>query len=94
MSSSCIVISVEKWHELIEMSSSDIVVSAANDMVISVESAYMTIPHFSFQVFDDLHQLIPSYHEYSITDLLTHSYSPTSGDSAGMPEYFISRGHQ
>nr|CDP92391.1 Bm268 [Brugia malayi] len=45
-------------------------------------------------VFDDLHQLIPSYHEYSITDLLTHSYSPTSGDSAGMPEYFISRGHQ
>lgn len=46
----------------------------------------------SFQVFDDPHQLIPSYHEYSITNSPTHSYSPTSGDSAGMPEYFISRG--
>ncbi|EJW71601.1 hypothetical protein WUBG_17492 [Wuchereria bancrofti] len=53
----------------------------------------MTIPHvLSFQVFDDPHQLIPSYHEYSITDSPTHSYSPTSGDSAGMPEYFISSG--
>ncbi|VDK81071.1 unnamed protein product [Litomosoides sigmodontis] len=44
------------------------------------------------EVFDDPHQLIPSYHEYSITNSPTHSYSPTSGDSAGMPEYFISRG--
>ncbi|MCP9265127.1 hypothetical protein DINM_020340 [Dirofilaria immitis] len=43
------------------------------------------------EVFDDPHQLIPSYHEYSITNSPPHSYSPTSGDSAGMPEYFISR---
>lgn len=50
-------------------------------------------PHILlFQVFDDPHQLIPSYHEYSITNSPTHSYSPTSGDSAGMSEYFISRG--
>uniref|UniRef100_A0A0R3RIG9 Secreted protein n=1 Tax=Elaeophora elaphi TaxID=1147741 RepID=A0A0R3RIG9_9BILA len=46
----------------------------------------------SHAVFDDPHQLIPSYHEYSITNSPTHSYSPTSGDSVGMPEYFISRG--
>uniref|UniRef100_A0A915PCL0 Uncharacterized protein n=1 Tax=Setaria digitata TaxID=48799 RepID=A0A915PCL0_9BILA len=43
------------------------------------------------EVFDDPHQLIPSYHEYSITNSPTQSYSP-SGDSVGMPEYFISRG--
>ncbi|VDN06887.1 unnamed protein product [Thelazia callipaeda] len=37
------------------------------------------------EVFDDPHQLIPSYHEYSITS------SPTE-ISGGMPEYFVSRG--